>query len=235
MKNKVALFAVLFSIVLSPEIMPQSNVHLFQNFLNEASVSPAPFVSASFLKNGSTFFNALDYNIKAAYPLTNSLEARLSFGPDALGKYELRQTDAALSGIYNLMDSDYLVSAGAFVNLPLKENIRSQNVGYGIFGALKKPVSDRIILTADAGFDIRNQSSITKALFIGAGTIIDAYDKLSVIAEGQFWAEDANTLIMSGGLDYKLMSRISLRGVLGFNLLDTGEDLRALFGASYSF
>lgn len=235
MKLKLALSAVLISIALSPEIMPQSDVHLFQSFLKEAQISSAPFLSVSFLRNGSTFFNALDYNLQAGYLLTNSLEARLSFGPEALEKYKMRQTDASLSGIYNLLNSDYLLSAGAFLTLPLMENIRSHNVGYGIFGALKKPVADRVVLTADAGLDIRNQSSITKTLFLGAGAIIDAYEKLAVIAEGQFWAEDVNTLFMSGGVDYKLMPGISLRGVLGFNLLDTGEDLRASFGASYSF
>ncbi|HEX2865649.1 MAG TPA: hypothetical protein VHO03_01335 [Ignavibacteriales bacterium] len=235
MKLKPALYMVLISIALSVPIMPQSDVHLFQGFLKEASVSSAPFVSGYLINHGKGLLNTCDYNLHTGYPLSKSLEARISFGPGGLGKYSTFKTDAALSGIYNVVNSGYLVSAGAFVTLPLSANVEPTNEGYGIFGSLKKPLTEKISLTADAGIDVRNQSAIFKALFASAGAVIKANEKLAVIAEGQFWAEDANTLMISSGADYKLLPGISLRGVLGFNLLDTGEDLRALFGASYSF
>lgn len=235
MKLKTALSMVLISIALSPEVMPQSDVHLFQSFLKEASISSATFVQGYIINKGRGFLNVVDYNIQAGCPLSKSLEARMSFGPGGLGKYSTFKTDASLSGIYNVVNSDYLVSLGAFVTLPLNANSEPTNEGYGIFGALKKPLTEKLSLTADAGFDVRNQSGIFKALFASAGAIIEANEKLSVIVEGQFWAEDANTLMVSGGVDYKLLPGMSLRGVLGLNLFDSRGDVRALIGASYSF
>lgn len=244
MKTRLVLIALLFSTVFLRDVMPQSDVHLFQNFMKEASVSSAPFVSGYFINNGNTLFNAIALNIQAAYPVTNSLEARLLFGPDGfckylfgpngMGGYSMRQTDAELSGIYNLGNSDYLVSAGAFIDIPFKETFRSARVGYGVFGALKKPLTPKVVLTADAGLGIKNQSSIFKTIFLGAGAIIDTYEKLSVIAEGSFWTEDSD-FILSGGLDYKLQPGIGLRGAVGLNLTDSREDARALIGLSYSF
>lgn len=234
MKIKLALFSVLISLAFSTKIMPQSGVHLFQNFLNEASVSSKPFVSGYLINHGRGFLNTCDYNIQAGYPLSNSLEARMSFGSGGLGKYSNNKVDASFSGIYNVLNSNYQVSIGAFVTLPLVGNVKPNNKGYGIFGTLKKTMTDKIVLTADAGLDIRNQSSVTKSLFIGAGAIMDAYEKLAVIAEAQLWAEDTNTFIMSVGLDYKLIPGFSLRGVMGLNMLDARGEIRALIGASYS-
>jgi hypothetical protein len=230
----------ILAIILCSFIVAQNNtlneVHTFQTFLKDAPITTKPYGEAGLNYSSYENWSQLGLGIQGGYPVNPQFEVGgylgfLNFSPDE-GDGESGITDVTVAGRYNLLPATPLISAGAYLTLPIgSEDIGQGNFDYGAFGALRHGLSNGMVVTATVGLDfLERWHGRDVASHISAGGIFPVNAQLNVIGELNFRTDYDYTVLSVGG-DYLLDVGGRVRGALGIGLEDGAPDLMIV--ASY--
>ena len=144
-------------------------------------------------------------------------------------------SDITVSGRYNFMPSVTNISAGAYLTIPVgSKDVGQNNFNVGIFGALRHPLSEGVVITGVTGLDFLEMGDDRKtSLLLGGGAIFRIQQQFHVVTELNFWTE-GDYALLSGGVDYKLNRGNKIRGALGLGLNDGAPDV-AIMGSFLHF
>lgn len=251
-----ALLGIIAVLLLSGTAFAQDgakgNVRLFQSFFEDAHVTPEPYIDGEF--DYSYYDNNLEadyytFALRAGLPLNPQTEMHFRLGvatldPDGASS-ETSITDLYLGGRHILFDRTTKVAAGGYVTIPTgKEEAWQDNFDAGIYTALRHPLDRGIVLTGTIGLMYTEKyDSIPGAgrgnnheatLRIGAGAIYEYTDEVNFVGEAVMESRH-DYMLLTGGMDYAIDRKSSLRAALGVGVDDAAPDLRAMLSYFYMF
>ena len=219
-----------------------TSIHLFQNYFWDADVTDTAYDEAFVDLRSYDFGSTNSFGIKGGFALTPQFEMN---GQLALVSRSVKNVDS------NFGLSDLLVSVrflpyqqngttlavGAQLILPLgDEDVGYGRGGFGMFGALRRKVSEKALLAASMGVDIVPEvvgvDENVAALKIGGGWIQSLDQRTHIIAEAVLISR-VDYLVISGGLDHLLANNAHLRVVLGLGM--DKESPKVFMSAGYTF
>ncbi len=233
----------------------KENIRLFQSFFEDAHVTPEPYIDGEF--DYSYYDNVLEadyytFALRMGLPLNPETELHFRLGiatldPDGASS-ETSITDLYLGGRHLLMDRTTKVAAGGYVTIPTgKEEAWQDNFDAGIYTALRHPLDKGIVLTGTiglmytekydsipgpGGFGRNNDHEAT--LRIGGGAIYEYTDEVNFVGEAVMESRH-DYMLLTGGIDYAIDRKSSLRAALGVGV-DTGApDMRAMLSYFFLF
>ncbi len=229
----------------------RSDVRLFQTFFQDAAVIADPLAEAGFrhddYDNGTG--NILD--VQGIFPVNPKIEVGAGWGykrysPDH-GNDQSGLADFMVSGKYDIsnsmtfMPADTKTSVGAYLTLPVgDEDVGEDNTDFGFFSAFRHPLYSSLVITAVIGLDFielpdnHGDKDRDTSLLLGAGLLCPVDDRLTLVAEWNFWSE-GDYCFLTGGADYSLNGHGKLRGFLGFGLDDGAPDYSIRLSYLHSF
>jgi hypothetical protein len=238
------LRATILAVVLCSFITAQNNtlneIHTFQTFLKDAPITTNPYAEAGL--NYSTYenFNMFALGIQGGYPVNPQFEIGghlgfLNLSPDG-GDSQSGITDITVAGRYNLLSATPLISTGAYLTLPIgSEDVGYGNFDFGVFGAIRHPLQNGIVVTGTVGLDfVERPSGRDVTSHIAGGGIYPVNPQLNVVSELNF-RTDFNYVLLSVGGDYLLNIGGRVRGALGVGLQDGAPDFMILGGYLHMF
>lgn len=214
-------------------VYAQSNtmddVRLFQSFFRDAPIATNPYAEALGSYSSVPLGSNLQAGVQGGVGLTDDIEITTglyyrSFNPDNFDS-ETGIIDIPVYGRYNFLNGETKISGGAYVTLPVgSEALGEENTNYGIFGAVRHPASEQVVITGTLGIDLLDFGLDREAsLNLGAGVIYASSDELSIIGELTIQSE-IDYSALSGGVDYKLKDIARLRANLLLGLDDGAPD-----------
>jgi hypothetical protein len=217
-----------------------NEVHTFQTFLKDAPITTKPYAEAGLGYSSYEYWNSFGLGIQGGYPVNPRFEVGghlgfLNLSPDE-GDSQSGITDITVAGRYNLLPSTPLISAGAYLTLPIgSEDIGQGNFDFGAFGALRYALQNGIVVTGTVGLDfLEGGDSRDVASHIAAGGIYPVNAQLNVLGELNFRTDYDYTVLSVGG-DYLLNIGGHVRGALGIGLEDGAPDIMFLAGYLHIF
>lgn len=212
------------------------DVHLFQSFFRDAPIAEGPYGEALFNYSDFDFTQRMTLGAQGGYGLTEDIEIgagiyyrSIDFGEQGT---ETSLADIPVFGRYNFVSDETKFSGGAYVTLPVGDEIIGEGkTNFGVFGAVRHPADDNIVLTGTLGIDFLETGIDREAsLYLGAGVIYAANDRLSVIGELSIQS-DIDYSALSSGIDYSFGDVARLRA----NLLLGVDDAAPDYGLSGGF
>lgn len=213
------------------------DVHLFQSFFRDAPISETGYGEALFDFSNFAIFNRMTAGAQGGYGITPDIEVgagiyyrNLDF--DEFGS-ESGIADIPIFGRYNFLDEETKLSGGAYLTLPVGDEVIGEGqLDFGIFGAVRHPASEEIVLTGTLGIDFRETvlDEREASIYLGGGVIYAATDELSVVGELSIQS-DIDYSALSGGVDYVLGDIGRLRANLLLGVDDGAPD----YGLTGSF
>lgn len=232
-----------FSTPMYAQFSTKDDIHLFQSFFHDASLSTRPYGEI-----GLTFFDyehasVIDVGAQGGLPIVPKFELGTglyfrSIDPEGDIDGESGITDIPVYGRYLFVSQQQVkFSGGAYLTLPVgSEDIGQGNTNFGFFGALRYGVSRQVVLTGTLGLDFFEAGDDDRetSLNLGFGTIIGATNELNIIAELLLETETDYTAL-SGGVDYQISSMGHIRGALILGVDDGAPDLGISGGFLFMF
>ncbi|MCI0511660.1 outer membrane beta-barrel protein [candidate division KSB1 bacterium] len=227
------------------------NIHLFQGFFHDATITKAPYGDAGFQYADYDNASSWGLGVKGGYGINPKLEVGggisfLNYSNDIVDKSESGISDLLVTGRYLLSTGATKMAAGGYVTLPIgSEDIAQGNLNFGFFGATRHPLSNGMVIVGTVGLDFvetkesdfdaktgkyEEKTNHDSSILIGGGAIYPVNKQLNVIGELHLKTE-GDYMLLSGGADYVLQSGGHVRGALGLGLDDRAPDL--LLMASY--
>jgi hypothetical protein len=217
-----------------------NNVHTFQTFLKDAPITTTPYAEAGFNFSTYNYGKLIALGVQGGYPINPQFEIGGHFGfqnnsPNE-GDGNSGVTDITLAGRYNLLPTITNISAGAYLTLPVgSEETGYGNFDFGVFGALRHPLQNGIVVTGTVGLDfVERINGRDVASHIAAGGIVPVNPQLNIISELNF-RTDFDYILLSAGGDYLLDIGGRVRGALGVGLQDGAPDFMILAGYLHTF
>ncbi len=224
------------------------NVRLFQSFFEDAHITPEPYLDGEF--DYSYYDNNLEadyytFALRAGLPLNPKTELHFRLGvatldPDGASS-ETSITDFYVGGRHLLIDRETKVSAGGYVTIPVgKEEAWQDNFDAGIYSALRHPLDRGIVLTGTIGlmytekYDFITNNDHEATLRIGAGAIYEYTDDVHFVGEAVMESRH-DYMLLTGGIDYSIDRKSSLRAALGVGVDNAAPDLRAMLSYFFMF
>ncbi len=262
MFKRMVIVVALVSLMASGSVLAQNNldnVHLFQNFMRDATITSTPYGEGGLSYSNYNYFNNFSLGGQGGYPvMPEMLEVNaslnfVSFSPDQ-GDGQSGLSDLLVSGRYKLVSDNFHIAAGGFITLPIgKEEVGASKLNFGAFGALRYPLENGMVITGTLGLDFyetktyegggykivngvpivdvpKEKTEYKNTLVLGGGVIYPVNEQLSAIGELNLHTE-GNYTLLSAGADYVLNANGRVRGALGIGLDDGAPDLQIL--ASY--
>jgi len=195
------------------------DVHLFQSFFRDAPIANGPYGEAVFNYSDFDFNQRMTFGAQGGYGITEDIEIAagiyyrsIDFGEPGT---ESALADIPVFGRYNFVNDETKFSGGAYVTLPVGDEIIAEgDLDFGVFGAVRHPASEQVVLTGTLGIDFLETGIDREAsLYLGAGVIYAASDRLSVVSELSIQS-DIDYSALSSGIDYKMGELIRLRAGL---------------------
>jgi len=226
----------------------KGNVRLFQSFFEDAHVTPEPYIDGEF--DYSYYDNALEadyytFAMRAGLPLNPQTELHFRLGvatldPDGASS-ETSITDFYLGGRHLLIDRETKVSAGGYVTIPVgKEDAWQDNFDAGVYTALRHPLDRGIVLTGTIGlmytekYDFITNNGHEATLRIGGGAIYEYSDDVHFVCEAVMESRH-DYMLLTGGIDYAIDRKSSLRAAVGVGVDTAAPDMRAMLSYFYMF
>lgn len=217
------------------------DIHLFQSFFRDAPVAAIPYGEGFFTYSNFDFFDTFTLGGRGGFAVTPEIELgtglfyrNINF--DNAGN-QSGIADIPVFGRYNFLADETKLSGGAFITLPVgSEDIGQENFNFGIFGALRHPASDYVVLTGTLGIDFLETALNDReaSLNLGAGVIYAASEELHILGELGIESE-RDYAALSGGVDYELEGKGRLRGNLLLGLDDGAPDFGLTGGFLFTF
>jgi hypothetical protein len=228
------------------------DVHLFQNFLRDASITKNFYGEGGLNYAGYDGASSFNIGVQGGYPMTPQIELNAGMGfvsysvEGADGQSGL--SDLLVAGRYNLSHSTTAISAGAYATLPIgEEKVGQGNLNFGAYGALRHPLDNGMVITGTLGLDFMETKTVEisggtfdgttyvpltteekteykNSFVLAGGVIYPTNDQMSIVGELMLKTE-VDYMLLSGGVDYKLDSGSRLRGGLGIGLDDGAPDI----------
>lgn len=234
---KKIIYTLLFTSVLSisaaqntyAQNKTMDDVHLFQSFFRDAPIAIGPYGEAVFNYSDFDFNQRMTYGAQGGYGLTENIQLAagiyyrsIDFGEPGT---ESALADIPVYGLYNFVDGDTKFSGGAYATLPVGDEIIAEgDLDFGVFGAVRHPASEQVVLTGTLGIDFLETGIDREAsLYLGAGVIYAANTRLSIVNELSIQS-DIDYSALSSGVDYKLGEVIRLRAALLLGVDDAAPD-----------
>ena len=258
MKIKIivgALALMLFSSIGFAQDETKGQVRLFQNFFEDAYITPELYLEAQvnyryfddwgLLAPGFDSYDRYGFKVRAGLPVGPKTEVHGSLGlihvdPGADNGSETSVTDLYLGARHLLVDEATKVSVGGFVTLPTgQEDAWEDNTDFGVYGAARHPLEWGVVATGTVGlYYLESPPSFNRdhktVLRLSGGAIYEWYDNLHVI--GEVVSESRHDyLLFSGGFDYTLDPRTHVRGNVGFGVDDGAPDIEVTLSYLFLF
>ena len=226
----------------------KGNVRLFQSFFEDAHVTPEPYLDGEF--DYSYYDNDLEadfytFAMRAGLPLNPQTELHFRLGvatldPDGASS-ETSITDFYIGGRHILFDGETKVSAGGYVTIPIgKEEAWQDNFDAGLYSALRHPLDRGIVLTGTIGlmytekYDRWTNNNHEATLRIGGGAIYEYTDDVHFVGEAVMESRH-DYMLLTGGIDYAIDRKSSLRTALGVGVDSSAPDLRVMLSYFFMF
>lgn len=213
----------------------KDDVRLFQSFFRDAPIAASPYVEGLAEYSNVLLGSELQTGVQGGIAVTPEIEVTtglyyLNFYPDNFSN-ESDIMDIPVYGRYSFLNEETKISGGAYVTLPVgSEALGQENTDYGVFGAIRHPASEEVVVTGTLGIDFLETGLEREAsLNLGAGVIYTTSELMNVIGELRIQS-DIDYSALSGGIDYKLnnLGRFRANLLLG---LDDGAPDYALSGS----
>jgi hypothetical protein len=237
---RTMILAVMLCSFLVSQNNTQNEIHTFQTFLKDAPITTKPYAEAGLDFSSYELWNSFGFGIQGGYPVNPQFEVGgylgfLNLSPDE-GDSQSGITDITVAGRYNLLPSTPLISAGAYLTLPVgSEDVGQGNFDFGAFGALRYALQNGIVVTGTVGLDfLETYNGRDVASHIAAGGIYPVNNQLNVLGELNFRTDYDYTVLSVGG-DYLLDIGGHVRGALGIGLEDGAPDFMILGGYLHMF
>ncbi|MBN1481312.1 hypothetical protein EH223_02965 [candidate division KSB1 bacterium] len=207
------------------------HVHLFQNFLKDATITSAPY-GEGFLSYSSHDYGSLfALGAQGGYGINPRLEVNaklgfVNFSPKN-GDGNSGLTDLTAAGRYLVYDDGALrIAAGGFLTLPIgTDKVGYGNFDFGAFGAARYGLSNDMIVTGTLGLDFYDAGDKYHNSLVLAGGLIYPYSpQLAIIGELMF-KTDVDYGMLSAGVDYTLQNSGRVRGALGLGIDNGAPDI----------
>ena len=223
-----ALSVFLTGSLLSAQSAVDGDVKLFQGFFKDATVTSSFILDPGLNYQTNDYASIFDLGARGGFRLFNNFE--MNFGlnfrtlsPDQ-GDSETGLSDIWLGGRYqfrNLFSAKTAFSVGGYITLPTgSEEIGQDLTHIGGFVAFRHAINKGFTLTGSTGIDfLDNGNDHDASLYLSVGSIFPVNPRLSIVPELAMMT-DPDYMLLTGALDYKLRSKIRLRGGLGVGLDD---------------
>ncbi len=208
----------------------QDDVHLFVNFLPDASVATTGYVNGGISYASYNFFSLTTLGGSIHVPITPRFEGAaalqyVSINPD-FGRNRDGISDLLLHVKHHIPGRRAQFAIGGYITLPVgdEEVGAGDDLDLGFFGALRHSLNANTALTATAGLDFFERGDdYDLALRLGGGIIHRTTDRLALVGELLIRTE-SDTVLLAGGLDYRVSPQGRLRPGLGIGLSDETAD-----------
>ena len=264
MRTRVVLVGLVGLVMFGTMVFAQDvldDVHLFQNFYRDATITTAPYVDGGLSYSDYDGGSILGIGATGGYAVMPNLEvnAMLNFvNFSGEGYSESGLSDLLVAGRYNLVPGPTKISAGGYLTLPIgEEKVGYSKLNFGAFGAVRHPLANGMVVTGTLGLDFmettkfegggvkfengqyvfeqpKEVTEYENSLLIGAGVIYPQSDVLNIIGELVIKTE-GDYMMLSGGGDYKLANGGRVRGALGIGLDDGAPDFALMGSYLFSF
>lgn len=218
------------------------NIHLFQSFMRDATITMKDYDEAFFDFSNYEFRTQYAMALQGGFLAMDKIEINGRFGFGGLsirdGESQSGLTDLTLSGRYSIhRKSPVKITAGAGITFPFG----AENAGYGRFamggfGALRYTVNEKILITSSLGLDIIESdlaSDESSSLSLSGGVIYLFDENLGFVGELGYKSK-LNYSLLSVGADY-LLAKNRIRGVIGIGLDEGAPDFKIQVGYIFSF
>ncbi len=192
------------------------DVHLFQNFLRDATITSNPYAEGYLNYSSYDYVNITDLAVRGGYGINSNLELNAdigfrSFNPE-VGDGESGLKDLSVSGRYLVHSQDGLrVTAGGLVTLPIgSEDVGQSKLNFGAFGAARYNLSNGMVITGTLGLDFYETVDF-KVVNSGG---VDFVDGEFVYTEPEIkeTTEYENSLLLGGGVIYPFSDALAIVG-----------------------
>jgi hypothetical protein len=234
------------------------NVHLFQNFFQDAVVASNPYGEAGLAYGSFDKVSTLIIGAQGGYPVNNQVEIGvglhyMNWSPEG-GDSQGGLTDPIVTARYLLKPGLTQFSVGGYATLPVgSEDIGQGTLDFGLYGAVRHKL-EAFTLTGTIGLDFvevktyegghfdmdtfeyiegEEKTDHESSLVLGVGGIYPLDKTLSLVGELVMKTE-VDYMMLSAGADY-LMGNGRLRGALGLGLDDGAPDLTVMASYLLSF
>ena len=245
MKFGLSLISVfIFSGLLLAQSNTLDNVHLFQTFLQDATISTTPYGEGGLSYSDYDYASMFDIGVQGGYPINPQVEVNASWGfinfSPEFGDGQSGITDLALAGRYLIAADEYKITAGGLITLPIGSKDVGQNrFNFGGFGAIRYPLQNGMVITGVAGLNFLEMSTFeynvatgeTKeksehkaSLLLSPGVIYPVNEQFHIVGELNFQTK-IDWALLSGGVDYTLKMGSKVRGAIGFGLDNGAPDV----------
>jgi hypothetical protein len=236
------LFITLLALTLSLTVFAGDldDVHLFQNFLRDATITSNPYAEGYLNYNSYDYVNITDLAVRGGYGVNSNLELNAnigfrSFNPEN-GDGESGLTDLGISGRYLVHSQDGLrVTAGGLVTLPIgSEDIGQSNLNFGAFGAARYDLANGMVITGTLGLDFYETVDIEVK---GGG--VEFIDGQLIYTEPEIkeTTKYENSLLLGAGVIYPysdvlaIVGEFVLKSNIDYTMLSGGVDYTLNNGA----
>jgi hypothetical protein len=215
------------------------NVRLFQTFFQDAPIAENPYGEGFF--QYSAFdgeVSSIDLAVQAGFPVAAKIQLTggLGFRSIDLPAPQNSQsgiTDLTASGRYLVLPGPTAISVGALATLPIgSEDVLEGTFDFSAFGSLRHHLPSNLVITSTFGLEFTEVKNAkfnpttgkleddrqTGALIAG-GLVYPFPSGLNLVTELNIRTE-GDYVLLTGGLDYKLMSGGRVRGGIGIGLDD---------------
>lgn len=222
-------------------------VRFFTNFFEDAARAQSLYAEGVFSFSDFDRAERITLGGRGGLPVATRAEIGgelryLDIDPDN-GDGESGLSDLLFVGRYHfdLNTSPTQFTGGALFTLPTgDEDLGEDNFDFGVFGAVRHPLSNDLVVAGTVGFnfievpDVDDDDDREFSLLLGGGAIYEVNNKLHVLGEFQVRTEE-DFGIFDGGVDYEVTPNGRLRGAFGLGFDDNGPDFALLGGFLYSF
>ena len=229
------------------------DVHLFQSFFHDASIAAAPYGQAGIDFSSYDAMNSFGITAQGGYGISDKIEVDAGWGLRSLNfdnkgaKNKSGLNDLTVAGRYLLLEEPALVSAGAYITLPIgSEDIFASRFNFGFFSASRYALENGVVLTGTVGLDFLETTKVTlnkpggiwdgtykeeteyeNGVRIGLGGIYPINPDINAIGELLIQTEGEYMMLSLGGEILKGPGRI--RAMIGLGLDDGAPDFQ-IFG-----
>jgi len=246
--SRKLIMAGIFFVVASVSAQDtKDDVHLFQAFSRDATISSTGYGEAIIDFNNNEFISSVNLGARGGYPINDNIEIGGGFGftrldiDNSIADDQSGLTDLRLVGKYHIdLNAPTKLIAGATFTLPIgSDDIRQGEANLGVFGSVRHPVSETFVLTGTLGFEFVEGASFESGgwptlsasgpldrelgLVLGGGGIFALDSQIHLITE-LLLATEGDIALFSAGVDYSMPTGGNLRGALGFGLDDGSPD-----------
>lgn len=211
------------------------DVHLFQNFLRDATITSNPYGEGTLNYSSYDHWSIMGLAVQGGYGINSNLEVNANIGFQSFNADnidgESGLTDLTAAGRYLVHSKDGLrITAGGVVTLPIgSEDIGQSKLNFGAFGAARYNLSNGMVITGTLGLDFYETVDVE---VIGGGAEFIDDEFIFTEPEIKETTEYENSLLLGGGVIYPysdalaIVGEFVLKSNINYTMLSGGVDYK---------